>query len=207
MLSSLVAAVKPTLPRERFTEDASGAIAIISAVSPMEIRIAPGRALDRGRADGAQRSPFMRDGRGSAAVEFALVSSPFILLLVALLQMSLYFMAQSALDSGVLRTAETLRNNFTTGSSPTLLTAAQLKTDITASGGGLINNDSTAAVEIRQLTSLDSASVPIADGTVDYGSTTSVLVLRAQASVLIFAPGFSSLGKIQSAAIVRRQGA
>jgi hypothetical protein len=77
---------------------------------------------------------------------------------------------------------------------------------VTASAGGLINNDSTSQVEIRQLTALDSAAVPIVDGTVDYGSTTSVLVLRAQASVLVFAPGFNSLGQVKSAALVRRQG-
>ncbi|WP_158815146.1 TadE/TadG family type IV pilus assembly protein [Methylocapsa sp. S129] len=156
----------------------------------------------------AQRglSPFLHDGRGAAAIEFAIVSSPFILLLVALLQMCLYFMAQSALDSGVLRTAETLRNNFTTGATPTLPNAAALKAAVVASAGGLINNDSTSAVEIRELILLDSAAVPIVDGTNDYGSTTSVLVLRAQASVLIFAPGFSSLAKVQSAALVRRQG-
>ena len=154
----------------------------------------------------ATLSPFARDSRGAAALEFAMVSAPFIFLLVAILQMGLYFMAQSSLDSGVVRTAETLRNNFTTGTTPTLLNAAALKTSVVANAGGLINNDSTSAVEIRQLTSLDSAAVPIVDGTVDYGSTTSVLVLRAQASVMVFAPGFSSLGQIKSAALVRRQG-
>jgi Flp pilus assembly protein TadG len=151
-------------------------------------------------------APFVRDGGGAAAVEFAIVSSPFILLLIAVLQMGLYFMAQSALDSGVIGVAQTLRNNFTTGSSPTLLNAAALKTAVTASAGGLINNDATAQVEIRQLTSLNGAAVPIVDGTVDYGSTTSVLVLRAQASVLVFAPGFSALGQVRSSALVRRQG-
>jgi Flp pilus assembly protein TadG len=149
-------------------------------------------------------NPFCRDRTGAAAVEFALVAAPFVMLLLGLLQMGLYFVAQSALDSGVTTTAETLRNNFTTGSSPTLLTAAQLKASVAAAG--LIANDSTTAVEIRQLTALDSAATPIADGTVDYGSTTSVLVLRAQAQVLNFAPGLSGLAQIQSSAIIRRQG-
>jgi Flp pilus assembly protein TadG len=152
----------------------------------------------------AELAAFRRDGKGTAAVEFALISTPLILLLLALLQMSIYFMAQSALDSGVTTTAETLRNNFTTGSSPTLLTAAQLKTSVAAAG--MIANDSTTSVEIRQLTALDSATTPIVDGTVDYGSTTSVLALRAAAQVFNFAPGFSALAAVQSSAIIRRQG-
>jgi Flp pilus assembly protein TadG len=160
----------------------------------------------RGQSMRRMFSPFVTDRRGAAAIEFAIVSSPFILLLIGVLQMGLYFMAQSALDSGVVQTAQTLRNNFTTGTSPTLLNAAALKTAVTGSAGGLINNDSTSQVEIRQLTALNSAAVPIIDGTVDYGSTTSVLVLRAQASVLVFAPGFSSLAQVKSAALVRRQG-
>jgi len=149
---------------------------------------------------------FLRDRSATSAVEFAIVSSPLILLMLGLLQMGIYFMAQSSLDSGVSRTAETLRNNFTTGATPTLLNAAALKTSVVASAGGLLNNDSTSAVEIRQLVSIDSALVPIADGTVDYGSTTSVLVLRAQAQVMNFVPGLSGLAKIQSSAIIRRQG-
>ena len=146
------------------------------------------------------------DRDATSAVEFALVSSPLIVLMLGLMQMGIYFMTQSSLDSGVSRTAETLRNNFTTGTTPTLLNAAALKTAVVSNAGGLLNNDSTAGVEIRQLVSIDSAIVPIVDGTVDYGSTTSVLVLRAQAQVMIFVPGLSGLAKVQSSAIIRRQG-
>jgi Flp pilus assembly protein TadG len=153
-------------------------------------------------------SSFSGDRRGAAAIEFALVSSPFILLLIGVLQMGFYFMAQSALDSGVSRTAETLTNSFNAASLPPLPNAAALKAAVTAGAGGLINNDATSQVEIRRLTSLDSAAVPIVDGTVDYDVTgsKSVLVLRAQASVLVFAPGFGSLAQVRSAALVRRQG-
>jgi hypothetical protein len=48
--------------------------------------------------------------------------------------------------------------------------------------------------------------VAITDGTVDFGSTTSTLVLRAQATIVAFAPGFSSLSKVTSSAMLRRQG-
>ena len=46
----------------------------------------------------------------------------------------------------------------------------------------------------------------ITDGTNDYGSITSALVLRGRTSVVSFAPGFTSLTYATSSAIVRRQG-
>jgi Flp pilus assembly protein TadG len=163
-----------------------------------------------------QISGLWRDPKGAAAVEFALVASPFILLLLALLQLSIYFMAQFALDSGVAKTAQALRACFTsitpTNCPATLATAfsgSQLKADVVNGSGSMIANSSNTKVEIRPLADLDSAAVPISDGTVDYGdsgSTTSVLVLRAQAQILTFAPGFSALGAVKSSAIVRRQG-
>jgi Flp pilus assembly protein TadG len=153
---------------------------------------------------------FLRDPGATAAVEFAIVSSPMIVLMLGLLQMGIYFMAQSALDSGVSSTAETQRNYFYTGTSPTLLTAAQLKTSVTANSGGLLSNNSTAGVEIQPLINLDGALTPIVDGTVNYGSPGSdsqpgsVLVLRAQAQVMNFVPGLSALAMVKSAAIIRR---
>lgn len=56
------------------------------------------------------------------------------------------------------------------------------------------------------MSNLSAGSVPITDGVNNYGTTTSTLVLRAQASVTTFAPGFSTLAVATSSAIVRRQG-
>jgi Flp pilus assembly protein TadG len=159
----------------------------------------------RSRATGLIRR-FIRDRRASSAVEFAIVAAPFFFLLMAVTQVGIFYMAQSALDTGVAVTATTLRNNFTTGTTATLLGASALKSSVVTSSGAIITNDSTLAVEIRQLTSLSSAPVPIVDGTVDYGSTTSTLVLRAQSSVITLAPGLGGLNKIYSSALVRRQG-
>jgi hypothetical protein len=114
-------------------------------------------------------------------------------------------MTQSALDTGVVRTAETLRTNFTTGSTATSLDASALKSSVVSSAGGMISN-SNLSVELRQLSSLSSATVAITDGTVDYGSTTSTLVLRAQATVLTLAPGLGGLNTIYSSSLIRRQG-
>jgi Flp pilus assembly protein TadG len=149
---------------------------------------------------------FMRDRRASSAVEFAILATPFFLLLMGVAQVGIFFMAQSALDTGVIKTAETLRTNFTTGSTATLLNAGQLKISVSGSAGAMISDDASLAVEIRQFSNLTSSTVPIVDGTVDYGSNTSTLVLRAQSTVVTLAPGLGGLSRIYSSALVRRQG-
>jgi len=146
---------------------------------------------------------FVRDRGASSAVEVSILMAPFFFLVMGITQVGILFMAQSALDTGVIKTAEALRANFVNGSS-TLLTAGQLKSSVSGSAGALITNDASLSVEIRQFSSLTSAPVAIVDGTVDYGSSTSTLVLRAQSTVVTLAPGLSGLNTIQSSALVRR---
>jgi Flp pilus assembly protein TadG len=146
---------------------------------------------------------FVRDRAASSAVEFSILMAPFFFLLMGIAQVGIFYMAQSALDTGVIKTAEALRANFVNGTN-TLMTAAQLKTSVSGSAGALIANDTTLSVEIRQFSSLTSAPVAIVDGTVDYGSSTSTLVLRAQSTVVTLAPGLSGLNTIESSALVRR---
>lgn len=147
---------------------------------------------------------FWRDRRAASAVEFAIVASPFFFLMMAMLQMSLYYFSQSALDSGVVTTAETIRRNFVQGTSPP--TAASIKASVATKAGGLIVNDPTLAVDIRQLSTLAAGSLPISDAVTDYGTPSSALVLRAQKSVVNFVPGISGLTYVRSSAIIRRQG-
>lgn len=149
---------------------------------------------------------FLRNRRASSAVEFAIIAAPFMLAVMGVIQVGIFYTAQSALDTGTVKTAETLRTNFTTGSTATLLSAGQLKSSVASGAGAMISNDSTLLVEIRQLSSLSSGNVPIADGTVDYGNAGSTLVLRTQSSVVTLAPGLSGLNTIYSSALVRRQG-
>jgi len=143
---------------------------------------------------------------GASAVEFAIVLAPFVFLLLGLVQMGVYYYAQISLDTGVLKTAEYLNTDFRTGSgTPTLPDAATLKNDVQTYGGAF-NSSSNLSVEIRQLTSLTSGLVAIVDGTVDYGGTNSILALRGQANLTIFAPMLGSLATVRSSALVRRQG-
>jgi Flp pilus assembly protein TadG len=149
---------------------------------------------------------FLTRNDGASAVEFAIVLAPFVFLLLGLVQMGVYYYAQVSLDAGVLRTAEYLNQDFRSGvAAPTLPDAATLKGYV-QNYGGAFNSTSNLSVEIRQLTGLTSAAVPIADGTIDYGGATSILALRAQANLTIFAPMLGSLATVRSSALVRRQG-
>ena len=49
------------------------------------------------------------DERGSAAVEFAIVALPFLLLLVGLISISLYFFTNFTMESAVLNAARAIR--------------------------------------------------------------------------------------------------
>jgi len=149
---------------------------------------------------------FWRSKSATSAVEFAIVAAPFFVLILCGLQIGLYYFTQSALDAGVLATEQTLYNGFRTGTTPSLPSAASLKGSVAALSGGLIQNNSTLAVEIQPVTNLSSGTVAITDGVTNYGTTTSTLMLRAQAQVVTFAPGFSVLTVATSSALVRRQG-
>ncbi|KQT77341.1 TadE/TadG family type IV pilus assembly protein [Methylobacterium sp. Leaf466] len=165
---------------------------------------AAGRGLPAPRRTAARR--FTIDDGGASAVEFALVCAPFFVLLLYILQVGIYYMTQTALDAGVIRTADELRSSFNTAV-PLMPDAAALKTKVEANAGGLVSaaGANVLAVEMRPMTSLSAAAVPISGGVADYGTATSVLALRAQTSVVVFAPGFSSLNKVTSTSLLRRQ--
>jgi len=146
---------------------------------------------------------FARDQRGASAVEFAIVAAPFFFLIMGLMQLGVYAMTQVALDNGLIAEAEIVREDLVAG---TLPSASTIKSGVVTAAGALVSNNSTLAIEIRTLTDLDAGPVAISDGFTDYGTTTSVLVLRASSQVISFAPGFGSITAVTSAALVRRQG-
>ncbi len=149
---------------------------------------------------------FLTDDDASAAVEFAIIAAPFVLLLLFVLQLGYYYMVQAALNTGVVRTADALRIATTTGASLTFPNSTQLKNNVATNAGALVQNNATLAVEIQPLTNLSSAATPIVDGTYNIGGSTSVLALRAQAQVTALAPMFTSLLYVRASAILRRQG-
>jgi Flp pilus assembly protein TadG len=140
--------------------------------------------------------------RSSLSVEVAILFFPFIYVLLVILQMGIYYITQSALDAGVNSTANALRNSFNTGAEPVLPSGASLKSSVASNAAGLAGG-SNLAVDLRLLTSLDAGVVAISDGTVDTITTNVPIVLRASASVLTFAPGFSALTQVESSAVLR----
>ena len=181
----------------RFRASQSGNVALFGLASFMISKNPTRRSLP-GR--------FIRDRRASSAVEFAIVAAPFFFLLIGITQIGIFYMAQSALDTGVNTTVEMLRANFNTGTVAVLPNAGTLKSNVATGAGAMISNNGTLSVEVRQLTTLAAGSVPIVDGITDYGTTTSTLVIRAKSSVIALAPGLSGMNTIYSSALVRRQG-
>jgi len=144
-----------------------------------------------------------RDRRGMAAIETAMLLLPFLTLLLGILGTGAYFVNQTSLDSGVLVTAEAQTTAMLTQSPYALPSGAAFKAAIQSAGGSLLAL-SNLSVDVRLLTNLTSAVVPIVDGTEDITTCVGgdILVLRAQASVNWSVPGFSTL-TIESAAIFR----
>jgi Flp pilus assembly protein TadG len=147
--------------------------------------------------------PFVSDQRGASAIEFAIVAAPFFFVIMWLLQLGIYAMTQVALDNGLIAEVRIVHEDLVAG---TLPSASTIKSGVVSAAGALVSNNSTLAVEVRTLADLDSGSVAVTDGFTDYGTTTSVLVLRATAQVISFAPGFGFINTVTSAALVRRQG-
>ncbi len=148
---------------------------------------------------------FARDRRGATAIEFSILGLPFMLLIIATMQMGMYYMTQVALNSGTVKVAESLRNAFNTGAAPVLPSGSSLKSSIASgSGGGVVS--SGLVVEIQPLTALTGGTVAISDGTASYGSAWTPLVLRAKYTFSTFMPGWAGTVSINSSALIRRQG-
>jgi Flp pilus assembly protein TadG len=148
---------------------------------------------------------FGRDQRAVAAVDFALLALPFTLLLLAIMQLGMYYMTQVALDAATVKAAESLRAVFSTGSTPVTPTGTALKASI-VSGSGTGVTSSGLIVEIQPLANLDTATVAISDGLANYGVAWTPLELRAQYSFPTFLPGMAATWPVNSSALVRRQG-
>ena len=170
----------------------------------------PAATRDRGsgrpppaRPPPARRPPaaLRRDRRGVALIEAALVLPPFLALLFVSIELGIYFTLQSALDLGVLTTAETLRTNMAVGRTYTAPTASVLKAAIAANGGAVLLVASLA-VDVRQLSTLSAANQPVVDGVDDWGGSGAILVVRAQTTMPLL-PG-ATLLTMNATAIVRR---
>jgi len=141
------------------------------------------------------------DRQGVAAVEAALIMLTFITLIFMVIEVGIYFIMQSSLDVAVLTASETVRAAMQLSSTYSPPSAATLKGTIVTNGGAMLTS-STVAVDVNQLTTLSGGAVAVTDGSTDWGSSGSVVIVRAQAT-MTFQPSTLVLTAI-STAILRR---
>jgi len=88
---------------------------------------------------------FRRDRRGSAAVEFALIATPFFALLFAIIETSIVFFAGQVLETGLQDSARLL---YTHQAQDAGMTQAQFKTDL-CNRVAVLMDCSVVAVDVK----------------------------------------------------------
>lgn len=120
---------------------------------------------------------FARAQGGAAAVEMALVATPFFLLLFGIIELALIFLVSSSLENATAQAARTIRTGeLQGGSSPT---SSAFKTAICNNFGWLQSDcNSNLQVDVRTFTTFASVTAPqpVSGGTFN-------------ASALTFTPG------------------
>lgn len=82
----------------------------------------------------AKARSFIKNRDGAVAVEFALVSGPFLLMMMGIMNTGLYFYAVNCVDRGVedaarfVRTGEAQKGSASAGGNGTSMTASQFRT-------------------------------------------------------------------------------
>lgn len=125
---------------------------------------------------------FARAERGATAVEFALVSLPFLILVMAMIELGLVFLVSLTLENAIIDAGRTIR----TGEAQTAkITAADFKTAVCARMNWLGDRCAGAlALDVRTYADFASVSASNADGTVpdpvawDPGKAGSIVLVR-----------------------------
>lgn len=109
---------------------------------------------------------FLREKRGAAAVEFALVAAPFLVLLVGLLEVCLIFIATTTLEHGAAEASRRVRTGELQQSGASAEAYKQIVCDNTF---GLIDCGKRLRVDVRVFDNFENTSGndPIADGKVN----------------------------------------
>lgn len=113
---------------------------------------------------------FRADKNGATAVEFALVALPFFALLYGVMQVTLLYIAQETLDSGMHEAARMIRTGQAQSGG---LTEAGMRTIICANVAMIANCDNELVLDVRSFPDFGSVSVPAAlDSTGEINSGT-----------------------------------
>ncbi len=147
---------------------------------------------------------FLRDIKGATALEFALVATPFLFTLFAILEVALIFFVSSALESGVQEASRTIRTRELQMSGGGLAEFRQRVCDTTS---GFISCDADLNVDVRTYPAFADAdmSPPVdADGNpipgvFNPGGPLQVVVVRVYYVWRVHTPGLGLiLGNIGS---------
>ena len=108
---------------------------------------------------GSRLSAFARATEGVAAVEMAMVATPFFALLFGIIELGLIFLVSSSLENATAQAARTIRTGeFQTGGTTT---AGAFKTAICNNFGWLQSDCATnLSVDVRTFTTFSSVTAP-----------------------------------------------
>lgn len=157
------------------------------------------RASLRRRFEFARR--FRRNDRGATAVEFALVATPFLALLMGIVELALAFTASVALDNAVQAASREIRTGelqSPTGASAQEISRQAFRDEI-CDGMGFMESDckSNLYVDVSTVSQFSSVSLsdPIQNGAFDpgalnfqTGSASSIVLVRCYYRWHLFAP-------------------
>jgi Flp pilus assembly protein TadG len=126
---------------------------------------------------------FLRARRGATAVEFAIVATPFMITLYAIVQVSLLYFAQSMLETGVAQAARMIRTGQAQSAG---MDEAAIRTLVCSRVYGMIDCDDGLTVDLRAFPSFEDVVVPpavgddgeIAAGTFNAGTGGEVVIFR-----------------------------
>ena len=147
---------------------------------------------------------FRRDQDGATAVEFALLGSVFVTLLLGILQFGLYFVAAMQMRTVVAETVAYASVFSNTPFFPETRDQTKVREAICKDLSLVINCTSTLKVEQMPLASLPTTRKAITGTEFSTGVPGDVLVRRAEVGVVTFVPGMSSLTVRTSSIFLRR---
>ncbi|MEW6597936.1 MAG: TadE/TadG family type IV pilus assembly protein [Pseudomonadota bacterium] len=106
-----------------------------------------------------KRRGFRRDQRGATALEFALIATPFIFMLMCVFDLGFIYLAQVSLDSATAQTARTIRTGQLqkAGGATAATFASSICSNMSWAG---TNCSSNLSVNVQVFTSFSSASSP-----------------------------------------------
>lgn len=143
---------------------------------------------------------FARAERGATALEFALIATPFFMLLFGILQLGLLFMASTTIEAATVTAAREIRTGQlqTTGTN----TAAGFKSLVCANMSWLSTSDCTSnlSIDVRTFGSFGAITntPPVKNGAIDQtqlqfnaGANCSIVMVRIYYPYTLFAPTLS----------------